>query len=107
MVVRKRKTTKTGNFSQRTTTLGTKGRTDSFSSKLPDSPTRRTVSYKNGKMRTTYSTKMGGGWTKVSSKTTPLVSKPKTTRRRRGRYKKGSSFWFWVILIVIVILLFA
>jgi hypothetical protein len=102
MAIRRRTTKKTGNFSKRTTTLSTKhGVTQSYSSKPPGSPTRRTVSHNNGKMRTTYSTKLGGGLTKVTSKTISLVSKPRAKKSGSGsRSRSGSgSGDFWLLSI--------
>lgn len=117
MVVRKRSTKKTGNYSKSTRTLSSTGKvTQSFSSKPPGSPTRRTVSFSGGKMRVTHSTRQGGGWTKVTSKTTSLVSKPKATKpfsfgRSTGRKRKEATYddgesgdfsWFWTFLGIIV-----
>jgi hypothetical protein len=120
MVSRKRTTTKTGKFSKSTRTLSSTGRvTQSFSSKPPGSPTRRTVSFSGGKMRTTYSTKQGGDWTKVTTKTQTLVSKPKkikvpsfrwgsssrskTKENEEIDYGEGGEFsWFWFLLGLIV-----
>jgi hypothetical protein len=106
MAIRRRTTKKTGNFSKRTTTLSTKhGVTQSHSSKPPGSPTRRTVSHNNGKMRTTYSTKLGGGLTKVTSKTISLVSKPRAkksgsgSRSRSGSASGSGSGDFWLLSI--------
>ena len=62
-------------------------------------------------MRTTYSTGLGGGWTKVTSKTLTVVSKPKKKRSSAysiGRitksinnvdYDDGGSFsWVWSLI---------
>jgi hypothetical protein len=116
MVVRKRSTKKTGNYSKSTRTISSTGKvTQSFSSKPPGASTRRTVSFSNGKMRTTYSTPQGGGWTRVSTKTTTLVSKPKLAKPfsfgGRSRKKKeevyddgesGEFSWFWTLLGIII-----
>ena len=73
MTVRKRTTQKTGNGSRRTTTLSsTGGKTVSYSNKPTKQSPRRTVSFnhKTGRTRTTYSQKLGGGFTRITSKTT-------------------------------------
>ena len=118
LVVRKRTTRKTGNYSKSTRTISSTGRvTQSFSSKPPGASTRRTVSFSNGKMRTTYSTKQGGNWTQVKTKTMTLVSKPKPIKTvsfsfgRSDRKKKekdyddgepGEFSWFWFMIGMIV-----
>ena len=118
LVVRKRTTKKTGNYSKSTRTISSTGKvTQSFSSKPPGASTRRTVSFSNGKMRTTYSTKQGGNWTRVTSQTMTLVSKPKPAKTvsfslgRGGRKKKeevygdgepGEFSWFWTFIGMIV-----
>ena len=92
MVARKRTTTKTGKFTKSTRTLSSTGRvTHSSSSKPPGSPTRRTVSYSNGKLRTTYSTKLGGGWTNVTTKTQTLSSKPRVSKSKGLGWFSGKS----------------
>jgi len=66
-------------------------------------------------MRTTYSTPQGGGWTRVTSKATTLVSKPKPTKlfsfggRRKKREEvyiddgeSGEYSWFWTFIGIIV-----
>lgn len=84
MVVRKRTTTKTGKFTKSTRTLSSTGKvTYSSSSKPPGSLTRRTISSSGGKIRTTHSTKLGGGYTNVTTKTKTLVSKPRSSGTRR------------------------
>ena len=118
LVVRKRTTRKTGNYSKSTRTLSSTGRvTQSFSSKPPGASTRRTVSFSNGKMRTTYSNKQGGNWTQVKTKTMTLVSKAKPIKTvsfsfgRSDRKKKekdyddgepGEFSWFWFMIGIIV-----
>ena len=116
LVVRKRTTKKTGNYSKSTRTISSTGKvTQSFSSKPPGASTRRTVSFSNGKMRTTYSTPQGGGWTRVTTKTMTLVSKPKPTKSFSfggGRRKKseedyddgesGDFSWFWFMIGIII-----
>ena len=78
----KRTTTKTGANSRRTTTFSSTGKvTQSFSNRPTKSSPRRTVSYSDGKMRTTYSTKQGGGWTNITTKTDTLVRK---SRKRKN-----------------------
>jgi len=72
MAVFKRTSKKTGNGSRRTTTLSTtNGKTQSYSNKPSAHAPRRTVSHnsKTGKIRTTTTQKLGGGYTKVTSKT--------------------------------------
>ena len=98
----KRTTTKTGTNSKRTTTLSSTGtKTESYSNKPSKTSPRRTVSFnhKTGKTRTTYSQKLGAGWTKISSKTTggsksyrPKKStlKPSKSRSIGGTYSGGS-----------------
>ena len=69
----RRTSKKTGNNSRRTTTLSSTGtKTESYSNRPSKQSPRRTVSFnhKTGKTRTTYSQKLGGGWTKISTKTT-------------------------------------
>jgi len=121
MVARKRTTTKTGKYTKSTRTLSSTGKvTHSSSSKPPGSTIRRTVSHSNGKMRTTHSTKLGGGLVRVTTKTQTLVSKPKVTkskglgwisgRRSRTREttsnesdKSGEFSWFWAIIGIIAL----
>lgn len=67
--VRKRKTIKTGKYTQRTTTISDKGITQSFSSRPPGGKTRRTLSFHKGKSRLTHTTHHGGGWSTTRSKT--------------------------------------
>lgn len=73
---------KNGNY-RRTTTYSSTGKvTESFSNHPTKSSPHTTVSYSNGKMRTTRTTKLGGGWTDISTKTTTLVGK---SRNRRSK----------------------
>ena len=68
----KRTSKKTGKYSRSTSTINSNGRvTKSNSSKPPGSGTRRTQSWntQTGKTRETYTTKMGGGWTRRTSRT--------------------------------------
>ncbi len=86
----KRTSKKNGNFGRTTTTQSSKGGvTRSTSNKPPGAVSRRTVSFNNrtGKTRTTYSTKLGGGWTSISSKTTG----GSTRRKSSGRSRSGGS----------------
>lgn len=111
MSTNKRVSRKTGNYSRRTTTIGSKGTTQSYSSKPPGSRTRRTVSYRNGTMRTTYSTKLGGGWTKTTSKTKTLTRKPRKSSSRPRRSRGGNSdfaltFWKWFFIVFFLYWLF-
>lgn len=107
MTIRKRTSRKTGTNSRRTTTLSsTGGKTESYSNKPSKNSSRRTVSFnhKTGKTRTTYSTKLGGGYTRITSKTTggSTRSKPRKNRKSSG----GSvdvSLSFPLILTMIVI----
>ena len=121
MVARKRTTTKTGKYTKTTRTLSSTGKvTYSTSSKPPGSPTRRTVSYSNGKVRTTHSTKLGGGWTNVTSKTKTLVSKPRLGKSKSSGWffggksrarettsdesgESGEFSWFWVIIGILAL----
>ena len=80
MAISKRTTRKTGGNSRRTTTTSTKGLTESYSNRPTKSSPRRTVSYSDGKMRTTYSTKQGGGWTNITTKTDTLVRKSRNRK---------------------------
>ena len=82
----KRTSKKQGNFGRTTTTLSSKGVTRSYSNKPPGAASRRTVSFNNstGKTRTTYSTKLGGGWTSIASKTTGGSTRRKSSGRSRG-----------------------
>lgn len=81
----KRVTKKLGNFGRSTTTYSSKGVTRSTSNKPPgEFSTRRTISFKNGKARTTYSNKLGGGWTNIVSKTTGGTTRRKSSGRSRG-----------------------
>jgi hypothetical protein len=116
MVFRKRTTTKTGKFSKSTRTISSTGKiTHSFSSKPPGAATRRTISFSNGKMRTTHSTKQDGGWPRVRTKTQTLVSKPKTIKTPffqwgsqeidYGEGKEFSQFWKLISMIVYSVLL--
>lgn len=83
----KRVVKKLGSFGRSTTTYSSKGVTRSTSNKPPGKfSTRRTVSFKNGKARTTYSNKLGGGWTNIVSKTTGG-----STRRKSGGRSRGGS----------------
>lgn len=122
MATYKRTTTKTGNNTKRTRTISSTGKTtQSFSSKPPGkNSTRRTVSFSNGKVRTTHSTKLGGGYTRVTSKTHTLSKtiKPKKTKsgsfslfggsKGRSRRKKEEEVegggeplpWFWLIVFL-------
>ena len=104
MALTKRKTVKTGNYSRRTTTQSSKGTRISTSSKPPGSPTRRTVStnLKTGSRRTTYTTKLGGGWYRTTSKTFNPVRKvrPKKARVRTGRSSGGEGISFTDILLL-------
>jgi len=81
MAISKRTTRKTGGNSRRTTTTSTKGLTESYSNRPTKSSPRRTVSFnhKTGKTRTTYSTRMGGGYINTTSRTTGG-----STRRRKN-----------------------
>jgi len=93
MTVRKRTTKKTGNGSRRTTTISTtRGLTQSYSNKPTKQSPRRTVSFnhKTGKTRTNYSQKLGGGYTKIMSKTTG-GSKTKTSKYRTSKTSKTST----------------
>lgn len=68
----KRTSKKTGNYSRSTSTINSNGRvTKSNSTKPPGSGTRRTQSWNSqtGKIRETYTQKMGGGWTRRTSRT--------------------------------------
>jgi len=85
--MRKRSTKKTGNFSKRTTTLSTvRGKTESTSTRPPGGATRRTVSFNHntGKTRVTNSTRLGGGWTSIRSKTFTNFTRPRVSKRRGG-----------------------
>ena len=84
MATFKRTTTKDGN-SKRTTTLSSKGTTHSYSNKPTKDAPRRTVSFNTstGKTRTTFSQKLGGGYTRVSSKTTGGTTRPRRTRKTK------------------------
>lgn len=120
MVVRKRTTTKVGQFGKRTRTVSSTGRvTESFSSKPPGkNTTRRTVSHSGGKIRTTYSTKLGGGYTKVTTKTKTLTSKPRAAKplklnwfggkskrqQCQEEYEEGGT-WSWTAFFLLVPLL--
>jgi hypothetical protein len=81
--MRKRTTTKTGNFTKSTRTISsTRGVTHSSSSRPPGGPTRRTVSFNNGKMRTTHTRHHGGGWSTTKSKTVALIRKIKPSQSK-------------------------
>lgn len=80
-----KRTTQSKGNSRRTTTLSSTGtKTESYSNKPSKSSPRRTVSYnhKTGKTRTTYSQKLGGGWTSIRTKThnTLTKSRPRKTK---------------------------
>lgn len=108
MTIRRRTSRKTGVSSRRTTTLSsTGGKTESYSNKPSKSGPRRTISFnhKTGKTRTTYSQKLGGGFTKITSKTTGGSK----TRKNRKSSKSSSvgnvdiSLSFPLILTMITI----
>lgn len=82
----KRTSKKTGPNSRSTKTLNSKGGFTYSTSVRPPGGTRRTTSFNNktGKNRTTYSTKLGGGWTRVTSKTTGGSKGRKSGGRSRG-----------------------
>jgi hypothetical protein len=87
MATRKVTSKKTGNGSRRTTTLSsTNGKTESYSNKPTKQSPRRTVSFnhKTGKIRTTYSQKLGGGYTRINSKTTGGNKPYKVTKTNTG-----------------------
>jgi len=92
----KRTTKKTGNNSKRTITISSTGtKTESYSNKPTKQSPRRTVSFnhKTGNRRTTYSQKLGGGWTRISTKTikTNKAIKPKSSNRRSVSRSSGFS----------------
>lgn len=91
----KRTTKKTGKFSKSTTTLNSSGRlTRSNSSKPPGSGTRRTQSWNSetGKFRETHTTKMGGGWTRRTSRTmNPTPKSPRSSKRTTKNDSDGSA----------------
>ena len=104
----KRTTTKTGGNSKRTTTLSsTRGKTESYSNKPTKSSPRRTVSFnhKTGKTRTTHSTKLGGGWTQVSSRTTG-GSKPRRTNTNRSRSSGIDASALLTLPVILFVILF-
>lgn len=89
MAMRKRTTKKNGNYGRTTSTFSaTRGITRSSSCKPPGAFTRKTVSHNNGKMRTTYTTN-SNGWTRSTSKTVTLVSKPKPTKKSSSKKSFG------------------
>jgi hypothetical protein len=99
---RKRTTRKTGNFSKRTTTISSRGTTQSYSSKPPLGATRRTVSFnhKTEKTRTTYATKLGGGYIRTYSKTTGGSKYRPTKSRGRSRGGAGGDMGILAALVV-------
>jgi hypothetical protein len=104
MVVRKRKTTRTGKNTQKTRTISSTGKvTQSFSSKPPGGPTRRTVSFSNGKMRTTHSTKMGV-FTRITTKTISLINQPKqnSTVKNKRRTDDGDISWYELLKTLVL-----
>lgn len=105
MVVRKRTSRKTGVSSRRTTTLSsTGGKTESYSNKPSKSGPRRTVSFnhKTGKTRTTYSQKLGGGFTQIRTKTTGGSKRKKSSKSYSGG-NVDVSLSFPLILTMIVL----
>jgi hypothetical protein len=99
----KRTTKKTGKYSKSTTTLNSSGRlTRSNSSKPPGSATRRTQSWNSetGKFRETHTTKMGGGWTRRTSRT--LNPSPKSSRSSARSSKEDSA-----ILLILFLAFFS
>jgi hypothetical protein len=112
----KRVTTKTGPYSKRTVTYSSKGVRVTNSNKPPGSNTRRTVStnLSTGKMRTTYSRKLGGGWRDISSKTFSPIRKFRSSnsnsdfnlfslfvnRKTESGETKDLNWWQWILLII-------
>lgn len=87
--MRKRKTIKTGKYTQRTTTISNKGITQSFSSRPPGSKTRRTISFHKGKTRLSHTTHHGGGWSTTRSKTLNPTVRTSTKSKGKGENVLG------------------
>lgn len=92
MALTKRKTTKIGPYTRRTVTQSSKGTRVTISSKPPGVATRRSTStnLKTGSTRTTYTTKLGGGWFNTRSKTFTPVKKSRSSGGRSRRNSGGS-----------------
>ena len=108
MTVRKRTTQKTGNGSRRTTTLSsTGGKTVSYSNKPTKQSPRRTVSFnhKTGRTRTTYSQKLGGGFTRITSKTTGPKKYKSSRSSSRSSSGSGDMGAFFGLVIFSLLLL--
>jgi hypothetical protein len=104
--IRKKITKKTGPNSRRTTTYSsTGGKTESYSNKPSKQSSRRTVSFNHntGNRRTTYSTQLGGGYTRISSKTTS-GSKPRKTPSRIAKGNVGISLSLPLLILTIPLL---
>lgn len=99
----KRTSKKTGKYSRSTTTVNSSGRvTKSNSSKPPGSGTRRTQSWntQTGKTRETYTTKMGGGWTRRTSRTLNPTGHDVGPKKLTKRETENILLFFTVIFYI-------
>lgn len=107
--MKSKRITKTQGNSRRTTTYSDSRKTESYSNRPSKGSSRRTVSFnhKTGKTRTTYTTKLGGGWANIQSSVTNNIkmikTKPMTISIPFSLILLCIAMYVWPILIPVVL----